>query len=116
MSRKSDSMKVTRSRNPSMRSVLLRQRTDPNTSAPRSRAYSARWLPTKPVIPVIKMRISAIVLHTLRRTFHPPWPAKRAPPRDGQGERRDGPQREDDARTGKGAAREGSPQHTGTGE
>src|SRR5499426_4129422 len=116
MSRRSDSIKVTRSRNPSMRSVLLRQRTDPNTSAPRSRAYSARWLPTKPVIPVIKIRIPAIVLHPLRRTFYTPWPAKRAPPGDREGERRDGPQREDDAPPGVGVAPHGSPPHPGLGE
>src|SRR5262249_18393920 len=116
MSRRSDSIKVTRSRNPSMSSVLLRQRTDPNTSAPRSRAYSARWLPPKPVIPGIKIRIPAIVLPPLRRTFHAPWPAKRAPPGDRHGERRDGPQREDDAPPGIGVAPHGPPADPGLGE
>src|SRR5207244_10658371 len=75
-----------------MCSILLRQRIDPNTSAPRSSAYSARWLPTKPVIPVIKIRISIIVLHPMRATFHTRWPTHRPPPGDRQGERREGPE------------------------
>src|SRR3972149_2121228 len=47
-----------------MYSRRLRQRTDPTTSAPAFSAYSARWLPTNPVIPVIRTRMSAIVLQT----------------------------------------------------
>ena len=37
-----------------MFSVLLRQRMEPKTWAPCARAYSAMWLPTNPVMPVIK--------------------------------------------------------------
>src|SRR5262245_12889386 len=65
MSRRSDSISITRSRNDSICSIRLRHRIAPNTSAPRSRAYSARWLPTNPVMPVIKILISAILLHCL---------------------------------------------------
>lgn len=39
-----------------MFSVRLRHRTDPQTDAPRAIAYSAMWLPTKPVIPVMSKR------------------------------------------------------------
>src|ERR1051326_2007328 len=39
-----------------MFSVLLRHREEPHTSAPCASAYSARWLPTKPVIPVMRTR------------------------------------------------------------
>src|SRR5262249_56739142 len=87
-----------------------------NPRGPGWGAYSARWLPTNPVIPVIKIRISAIVLPPLRRPFHAPWPAKRPPPGDRQGERRDGPQREDDAPPRIGVAPHGPPAHPGLGE
>ena len=40
-----------------MFSVLLRQRVEPKTSAPLAKAYSAMWLPTKPVMPVISTRM-----------------------------------------------------------
>src|SRR5262249_4500275 len=97
MSRRSDSIKATRSRSPSMCSILLRQRTEQKTSATRARANSARWLPTKPVIPVIKIRIFVIVLHLVRRAFHTRWAAERAPAGRRQGQRREGAKREDGA-------------------
>ena len=40
-----------------MFSVLLRHRLEPKTCAPLARAYSAMWLPTNPVMPVISTRI-----------------------------------------------------------
>src|SRR5215510_14646191 len=42
-----------------MFSVLLRHRFEPKTWAPLDRAYSAMWLPTKPVMPVIRIRMPA---------------------------------------------------------
>ena len=45
-----------------MFSVRLRHRADPLTAAPWASAYSAMWLPTKPVIPVISNRM-AVILH-----------------------------------------------------
>src|SRR5206468_7706578 len=56
-SRRSDSRKVTLARRWSTFSVLLRHRVEPKTWAPLARAYSAMWLPTNPVIPVISIRI-----------------------------------------------------------
>src|SRR6266508_3227737 len=56
MSRRSDSMRVTRDRRGSMFSVLLRHRTEPKTFAPCASAYSAMWLPTNPLMPVISTR------------------------------------------------------------
>src|SRR5262245_49538489 len=110
-SRRSDSMSVTRSWNPSMCSILLRQRTEPNTSAPRSSAYSARWLPTKPVIPVIKIRIVAIVLHPMRRAAHTRGTTDGAPARAGHRERQEGTEREERAPPGIGAASHRPPAH-----
>src|SRR6266540_165396 len=56
MSRRSDSMRVIRDRRCSMFSVLLRHRTEPKTFAPCASAYSAMWLPTNPLMPVISTR------------------------------------------------------------
>src|SRR6266542_730241 len=56
-SRRSDSRKVTLSRRWSTFSVLLRHLVEPKTWAPLARAYSAMWLPTNPVMPVIRTRI-----------------------------------------------------------
>src|SRR5215831_15309938 len=105
-------MSVTRSRNGSMCSILLRHRTDPNTSAPRSRAYSARWLPTKPVIPVIRTRIPFIVLHSLRRAFHTRGAAKRTPPGSRQRPGCERPEGEDDAPPRIDAASHRAPAHS----
>jgi len=47
-----------------MFSVRLRHRADPMTSAPRPIAYSAMWLRTNPVIPVMSNRMAGM-LHEL---------------------------------------------------
>ncbi len=52
-----------------MFSVRLRQRAEPNTSAPCARAYSAMWLPTKPVMPVMSKRMALVVHLTSRGTI-----------------------------------------------
>jgi len=54
-----------------MFSVRLRHRTDPQTDAPRAIAYSAMWLPTKPVIPVMSKRTALYPT----RSDGPPAPA-----------------------------------------
>src|SRR6266404_1954628 len=56
-SRRSHSISLICERRCSIFSVRLRHRLDPNTSAPCASAYSAMWLPTKPVIPVMSRRI-----------------------------------------------------------
>src|SRR5215813_10075884 len=49
-----------------MFSVLLRHRFEPKTWAPLDRAYSAMWLPTKPVMPVIRIRMLAALPEKIR--------------------------------------------------
>src|SRR5262247_1010718 len=49
-----------------MFSVLLRHRFEPKTLAPLDRAYSAMWLPTKPVMPVIRIRMPAVLPEKIR--------------------------------------------------
>ena len=52
---------------PVMFSRGLRQRTVPTTStSPRSRQYSARWLPAMPVMPVISTRIRSAPVWSIR--------------------------------------------------
>ena len=51
-----------------MFAVRLRCRAEPNTRAPCARAYSAMWLPTKPVMPVMSKRILNLV-YTRRRVL-----------------------------------------------
>src|SRR5262249_53574123 len=47
-------------------SVLLRHRFEPKTWAPLDRAYSAMWLPTKPVMPVMRIRMPAALPEKIR--------------------------------------------------
>src|SRR5258705_1522190 len=94
-----------------MCSILLRHRPEPNPSMPRASANSARWLPTKPVIPVIKIRIVAIVLHPARRAAHTRCPTKGSPPGARQGQRREGPKGEDSAPPWVVVAPHGAPAH-----
>lgn len=55
-----------------MFSVRLRHRVDPMTSAPRASAYSAMWLPTNPVMPVMSNRMAFILHeHNAYRDFLP---------------------------------------------
>src|SRR5438128_2279949 len=100
-----------RSRRPWTCSVLLRYRPGPLTSTPRSSAYSSRWLPTKPVMPVSKMRIVVILLHPARRACPARDPAERLPPGSGQGEHHEGPQSKERAPPGIGAAPHRAPAH-----
>jgi len=50
-----------------MFSVRLRHRAEPTTSAPFDSAYSAMWLPTNPVMPVMSSRMLAMLQEVGRR-------------------------------------------------
>src|SRR5438876_2966181 len=111
MSRRSDSTRVSWSRIRSMCSVLLRQRSAPITAAPRASANSVRWLPTNPVIPVIRIRTRNIVLHRPRLTSLARGPSETPPPAAGQGQRQERPGGECRAPPGVGAASHRPPAH-----
>src|SRR6266542_352382 len=57
MSRRLHSTSSSRCRMCSMFSVLVGYLKEKTTSTPRASAYSAKWLPTNPVTPVIRMRM-----------------------------------------------------------